>query len=144
MSLKRPLDSISDPHHLDDQHASSKCAVASATTTPYIYMVCDLPPTCTDAPVALGSREAYEDHYQRFHTMVCTACNKAFPSEHLLGLHVAEHHDPFVMLRRERGDKVYACFVETCCVMSESPQARRAHSIEAHQYPQVSFLRVTQ
>jgi len=66
-----------------------------------------------------------------------------FPDERLLELHFAECHDPIVAIRKERGEKTFACFVPTCIRMFETPAKRRMHLIDVHHYPKEYFFAVT-
>jgi len=65
-----------------------------------------------------------------------------FPDERLLELHFAECHDPIVDIRKDRGEKTFACFVPTCVRMFETPAKRRMHLIDAHHYPKEYFFAV--
>lgn len=65
-------------------------------------MKCFLPP---HKPAFFDSYEAYEVHYQKNHVNRCLECAKNFPTEHYLGLHIAENHDPLNDALRERGEK---------------------------------------
>jgi len=52
-----------------------------------------------------------------------------------LTLHIEENHDALVSVRRERGEKTYACFVEDCDRKCSTPQKRRFHLIDKHMFP---------
>jgi hypothetical protein len=65
-------------------------------------MKCLLPP---HDPLGFASYEEYDVHYQKMHTNRCSECQKNFPDEHILHLHISENHDPFVAARRERGEQ---------------------------------------
>lgn len=65
-------------------------------------MRCFLPPH--KEPLSFRSYEEYESHYQKFHAHRCLDCRKNFPSQHLLGVHIEECHDPLVAVKRDRGD----------------------------------------
>lgn len=79
--------------HLDEESAPSESRVV---------MQCLLPP---HSPVSFFSYEDYDVHYQKYHVNRCVECRKNFPSEHYLGLHIAENHDPLNEARRARGEK---------------------------------------
>ena len=68
-----------------------------------VKMHCSLPPH--KEPLVFSSYAEYETHYRSQHTNRCAQCRKNFPSAHLLGLHIEETHDSFVMVRRERGER---------------------------------------
>ncbi|KAK9255000.1 hypothetical protein V1507DRAFT_58416 [Lipomyces tetrasporus] len=97
---------------------------------------CTLPPRCTRSPQSFASYAAFERHYAASHTLVCTSCAaRSFPSQHFLDLHLSELHDPFVAARRDRGDKVYRCFVQGCDKVCADTRKRRLHLIDKHGFP---------
>ncbi|KAF2492133.1 hypothetical protein BU16DRAFT_529501 [Lophium mytilinum] len=95
-------------------------------------MKCLLPP---HQPLNFTSFEDYEVHYQKAHVNRCSECYKNFPSDHYLGLHIAENHDPLNEIKRSRGEKTYACFVSDCDRLCSTPHKRRLHLIDKHQFP---------
>ncbi|KAG0373682.1 hypothetical protein BGX24_011386 [Mortierella sp. AD032] len=60
---------------------------------------------------------------------------KAFPGEKWLVLHIREIHDVLVRIQRERGERTYQCYVDGCDRACSTPQKRRMHLIDKHQYP---------
>lgn len=48
----------------------------------------------------------YERHYAQVHSNRCLSngCNKNFPTSHILGLHIQEHHDALTEVKRETGE----------------------------------------
>jgi hypothetical protein len=44
-------------------------------------------------------------HYQKTHMNRCSECQKNFPDEHFLHLHIAENHDPINASKRDKGEK---------------------------------------
>ncbi|ANZ77519.1 BA75_05217T0 [Komagataella pastoris] len=74
-------------------------------------------------------------HLLQYHTYICQSCKKNFPNERFLYLHIQEHHNPFNSIKEERGEKIYQCLLETCDKICSSPQTRRLHMIDKHQYP---------
>ncbi|PWW74361.1 hypothetical protein C7212DRAFT_353476 [Tuber magnatum] len=94
---------------------------------------CFLPPNCSGKPFA--SHEQFETHYIQAHSNRCHECGRNFPSLRFLDLHIAENHDPLTELKRERGDKTYACFVEGCDRLCSTPLKRRMHVIDKHHFP---------
>jgi hypothetical protein len=78
--------------HLEESAMSEQPAV----------MKCLLPP---HDPLGFASYEEYDVHYQKMHTNRCSECQKNFPDEHILHLHISENHDPFIAARRERGEQ---------------------------------------
>ncbi|KAF9910418.1 hypothetical protein EC991_006685 [Linnemannia zychae] len=77
----------------------------------------------------------YEHHFDTNHRYICQTCKKAFPGEKWLVLHIREIHDVLVRIQRERGEKTYQCYVDDCDRMCSTPQKRRMHLIDKHQYP---------
>lgn len=67
-------------------------------------MRCFLPPHRD--PIAFSSYEEYDVHYAKAHTNRCLECRKNFPTEHFVGLHIAENHDPLNEARKARGEKI--------------------------------------
>ncbi|KZT59420.1 hypothetical protein CALCODRAFT_493562 [Calocera cornea HHB12733] len=108
-------------------------------------IICSLPPTCHRHPAVLGDAQALERHYKTYHTHVCQekGCMSVFPDQRLLELHFAECHDPIVAIRKERGEKTFACFIPTCIKMFDTPAKRRMHLIDGHHYPKEYFFAVT-
>ncbi|ATY61159.1 C2H2 type zinc finger domain-containing protein [Cordyceps militaris CM01] len=105
-----------------------------------VRILCSLPP---HSEMAFDSYTAYEVHYSSHHTNRCLQCRKNFPSEHLLGVHIEELHDPIVRVRRDQGAHTYSCFVEGCDRKCMTPQKRRMHMIDKHSYPKNFFFAVT-
>lgn len=68
-----------------------------------IVMRCFLPPH--PQGMTFSSYEEYDVHYAKAHVNRCLECRKNFPTEHYLGLHIEENHDPLNEARKARGDK---------------------------------------
>ncbi|EFY90768.1 hypothetical protein MAC_03131 [Metarhizium acridum CQMa 102] len=68
-------------------------------------MKCSLPPH--EEPITFRSYQEFESHYSMFHTNRCLECRKNFPSEHLLGVHLEEYHDPLIRVRRDKGEHTH-------------------------------------
>ncbi|KAF2161036.1 hypothetical protein M409DRAFT_70102 [Zasmidium cellare ATCC 36951] len=77
----------------------------------------------------------FEIHYTQTHTNRCRECNKNFPSDHFLDLHLTENHDPIVATRRDNGEKTYVCFVEGCDKVCQDWKKRRNHLVDKHGFP---------
>ncbi|KAI8137548.1 hypothetical protein BJV82DRAFT_634784 [Fennellomyces sp. T-0311] len=95
--------------------------------------------TCIDhrgKPLSFPSTAAYEAHYEARHRHVCLACCKVFPNDYFLQLHLDEFHDMLLQIRRERGEKVFRCFVQNCKKSFMTPKMRRLHLIDKHHFPQ--------
>ncbi|KAH8118414.1 hypothetical protein DFH11DRAFT_1503114 [Phellopilus nigrolimitatus] len=111
-------------------------------------LLCTLPPTCHpphNAPTALANSQELEAHYAKYHAHVCEerGCAAVFPNARLLELHQAECHDPLALVRKERGEKIFACHLETCPRLFLNPKKRRLHLIQAHGFPKEYFFAVT-
>ncbi|THH26551.1 hypothetical protein EUX98_g7637, partial [Antrodiella citrinella] len=57
--------------------------------------------------------------------------------------HQTENHDPIAAVRKDRGEKIFACHVGSCPKLFSSPKGRRLHLIEGHGYPKEYFFAVT-
>lgn len=66
-------------------------------------MKCSLPPH--HETLAFPTFEEFEIHYAKVHANRCSECRKNFPTEHFLGLHISENHDPLEEARRAKGEK---------------------------------------
>ncbi|GJP53360.1 hypothetical protein CLOM_g12517 [Closterium sp. NIES-68] len=78
---------------------------------------------------------ALDAHHQAMHRAMCATCSKAFPSNRLLNIHVAEAHDSFFQAKVARGLAMYECLVETCSHRFPSDAARHQHLVARHHYP---------
>ncbi|KAJ4360537.1 uncharacterized protein N0V89_001102 [Didymosphaeria variabile] len=74
----------------------------SAVSDQPAVMQCSLSP---HGPLTFASFEDYDVHYQKMHMNRCSDCQKNFPDQHFLGLHIAENHDPISAAKRDRGEK---------------------------------------
>lgn len=128
--------SISDPQPSQGESGvavhTSKLAQLDMPGEKAVTMQCSLPPHKT---LTFSSYAEYETHYTKLHTDRCHECSKNFPSAHLLSLHQAENHDPIMAMKREQGEKIYACFVEGCEKVCSEWQKRRSHLVDKHCYP---------
>lgn len=79
-----------------------------------VAMKCSLPPH--KEPIPFRTYGEYESHYNQFHTNRCLECRKNFPTEHLLGVHIEECHDPLVVVRRDKGEHTVSW--PTCASMN--------------------------
>lgn len=90
----------------DSQRAAKIVGLDSAiddSEAAAIVMRCSLPPH--KEPLAFRTYPEYEAHYHSFHLNRCIECRKNFPSNHLLGVHIEECHDPLVRVKREQGER---------------------------------------
>ncbi|KAH9957028.1 hypothetical protein BC827DRAFT_1228352 [Russula dissimulans] len=138
------------------RHTPSPSRTSSPSRTPKalrvsapvrLPLLCTLPPTChlPNRPTPLSDSHALETHYATHHAHVCSSrgCGCIFPDARLLELHLTECHDPLAEIRRERGEKIFACHLSSCPRMFANPKARRLHLIAAHAYPKEYFFSVT-
>ncbi|KLO10950.1 hypothetical protein SCHPADRAFT_492688 [Schizopora paradoxa] len=154
-SSKRPRSSTpsSSPSVSDDDEDSVSKSLrltspASSRSSATNALTCTLPPSCHpphNAPTHLSNAKELEAHYAKYHAHVCEEkrCAKVFPDERLLELHQTECHDPIAAVRKERGEKIFSCFLATCPKVFSSPKNRRLHLIQAHGYPKEFFFAVT-
>ncbi|XP_058400327.1 zinc finger protein 511 [Diceros bicornis minor] len=78
--------------------------------------------------------EDYEHHYHTLHRNVCSFCKRAFPSGHLLDVHILEWHDSLFQILSERQD-MYQCLVEGCTEKFKTSKDRKDHLVNRHLYP---------
>lgn len=93
------------------------------------------PIDCQPCRIQLPDIVAYEKHYEAKHANVCLTCNKIFPGFEWLRLHLDEIHNTLLLIRKERGEKIHACYVESCTKFFSTPKMRRLHLIDKHKYP---------
>ncbi|KAF7345360.1 hypothetical protein MVEN_01553900 [Mycena venus] len=108
-------------------------------------ILCTLPPTCNHHPTPIANSKDLEAHYATYHAHVCEeeGCHCVFPDARLLEIHQTECHDPLAAVRKDRGEKIFACHLATCNKMFLTPKARRLHLIQGHGYPKEYFFAVT-
>nr|GAT53530.1 predicted protein [Mycena chlorophos] len=106
-------------------------------------LLCTLPPTCNQHPTPIANARDLESHYSTYHAHVCQTCTCVFPDARLLELHQTECHDPLAELRKERGEKIFACHLASCNKLFQTPKNRRLHLIQSHGYPKEYFFAVT-
>ncbi|XP_033010700.1 zinc finger protein 511 [Lacerta agilis] len=75
-----------------------------------------------------------EHHYGLLHRSACSACQRTFPSAHLLHLHLLEWHDALFGLMAEK-HSLYQCLVESCPEKFKNSKERKEHLVRAHCYP---------
>ncbi|KAH8091739.1 hypothetical protein BXZ70DRAFT_874169, partial [Cristinia sonorae] len=122
-----------------------KAIRTSTSSTSQRPVLCTLPPTCNHKPTPLANTQELERHYATYHAHVCEdpGCGCVFPDARLLELHQTECHDPIAAVRKDRGEKIFACHLESCNRMFQHPKGRRLHLIQAHGYPKEYFFAVT-
>ena len=83
-------------------HSSKYIQISSGIPTATTVMKCSLPP---HELLEFSSFEEFENHYSKVHAYRCAECHKNFPTDHYLGLHISENHDPLSEERRAKGEK---------------------------------------
>lgn len=93
---------------------------------------CPAPECPLDTP--FRQLHAFETHYASAHTHACGACpGLTLPSEHLLGLHVAEAHDAYFAVMSQR-KAAFQCFLERCPDKFWHPDQRKEHCLAVHEF----------
>ncbi|KAJ7881160.1 hypothetical protein B0H13DRAFT_2049811 [Mycena leptocephala] len=116
-----------------------------ASSSAHPPLLCTLPPTCNHHPTAIANSKDLETHYATYHAHVCeeNGCDCVFPDARLLEVHQTECHDPLAAVRKDRGEKIFACHLASCNKMFLTPKARRLHLIQGHGYPKEYYFAVT-
>lgn len=65
---------------------------------------------------------------------VCRVCDRVFPSEHFLQLHITESHDAIFRSKVEQKEKVFSCLVSGCKKRFKARNERKQHLQAAHGY----------
>ena len=76
-------------------------------------MKCSLPPH--HDTISFSTFEEFEIHYSKEHAHRCPECRKNFPTEHFLGLHISENHDPLTEARKAKGEKTVSLGSPSIC-----------------------------
>ncbi|KAJ3489875.1 hypothetical protein NLI96_g1829 [Meripilus lineatus] len=107
---------------------ASRVLPTHRTATPSTPIFCTLPPTChlPGRATPLGDSTELETHYAKYHAHHQTEC-----------------HDPIAAVRKDRGEKIFACHLASCPKLFQTPKTRRLHLIQAHGYPKEYFFAVT-
>lgn len=77
----------------------------------------------------------YEGHYNSFHRHSCSSCHRAFPSNYLLEIHIAENHDPLFQTLVASSKFMFRCLVEACPDKFTLEKERKDHLVKLHKYP---------
>ena len=73
-------------------------------------------------------------HYNQYHFHTCSECNRCYPNERLLSLHISELHDSYFYVMSLKKPS-YVCLVDGCNVLSISDEARTLHLKNYHLFP---------
>jgi len=128
MATRTASDAIDD----SDSHQMDKYRHVDTVQHLPTFIHCGLPPHTL---LSFSSYDEYDIHYRQVHVNRCVECDKNFPTEHFLDLHIAENHDPLTAARKDRGEKTLACFVEGCDKVCSIWQKRRMHLVDKHMFP---------
>ncbi|KAF8840407.1 hypothetical protein BDN67DRAFT_968598 [Paxillus ammoniavirescens] len=144
----RLSDEPSHPPSSPDLAPMNKSSRVAESSTGDRALFCTLPPTCNPPhhnPTPIPNSRDLEIHYAKYHAHVCEqrGCGCVFPDARLLELHQTECHDPLSAVRKERGEKIFACHLVSCPRLFLTPKTRRLHLIQAHSYPKEYFFAVT-
>ncbi|ESK85045.1 zinc finger protein [Moniliophthora roreri MCA 2997] len=149
MAFKRPRhpsESSSDSSFSPSTSPTPKASRTLPTSNQATHqLLCTLPPTCNQKPTPIANTKDLEAHYATYHAHVCEqrGCGCVFPDARFLELHQTECHDPLAAVRKDRGEKIFACFLPLCSKSFANPKARRLHLIQVHAYPKEYFFAVT-
>ncbi len=84
-------------------HSSKYLQVLPEVSSGPGVMKCSLPPH--EDTLVFSTFQEFEIHYAKSHANRCSECRRNFPTEHFLGLHIGENHDPLNEARRAKGEK---------------------------------------
>ncbi|KAL8855161.1 MAG: hypothetical protein Q9221_000067 [Calogaya cf. arnoldii] len=121
------------PCPLDGPRSTKFLQVSDEPARASIAMKCSLAPH--PETITFTTFNEFEVHYAQVHTNRCSECRKNFPTEHFLGLHISENHDPLVAARKAKEEKTYRCFVEDCDKICSTAHKRRMHLQAKHFFP---------
>jgi hypothetical protein len=95
------------------QHASkfAQIDISKPSLLNVPHSVCSLQP---HLPLTFSSHEDYEIHYLQQHTNRCQECQRNFPYDHYLQLHITENHDSFAAVKRHRGEAIVWLWPISC------------------------------
>lgn len=99
------VDSINSPTSTapDASHSTKYLHVSERPESRSGAMKCSLAPH--REVLIFNTFEAFEVHYAQVHTNRCSECHKNFPTDHFLGLHISENHDPLIEAQKAREEK---------------------------------------
>ncbi|PLW14328.1 hypothetical protein PCANC_12909 [Puccinia coronata f. sp. avenae] len=125
---------------------ATKSTKQSGPSASSVFYTCSLPPTCNPPhhePPRFDNPGELESHHRTHHAFTCasTGCERIFPSQYFLDLHLNEVHNPLLLVQREtRHTKIFRCFEQACKKSFSNPKARRLHLIDMHSYPRTFFF----
>lgn len=101
------------PALIDAPIHRSKYIQTSDKPSPRAVMKCSLPPH--HDTISFSTFDEFEIHYAKEHAHRCSECRKNFPTEHFLGLHISENHDPLTEARIAKGEKTVSLSTSIIC-----------------------------
>lgn len=101
---------------LDDESDDDDAAEGRERAKP-AAMACLLHRERMDFP----THDAYEAHYTKEHLNRCIECRRNFPSPLYLNLHGDEWHDPFVAVKRDKGEHTVGSSVKIAILLLVQP-----------------------
>eukprot|EP01032_Pedospumella_encystans_P013874 gene13874-15952_t len=75
----------------------------------------------------------FEEHKFRCHGHQCSLCDKSFPADRLLSLHISELHDSYFAVASKK-KAMYCCLVEICNQVFWNDEERRVHLVKNHMF----------
>lgn len=116
--------SSAECENINDSSGSSLCTTANE-------IFCNV----MGCSMIFDNTSSYQSHYNSIHRFICSECKKSLPTEHLLDLHISEHHDSYFNVRVERGECLFRCYLEDCKDIFPNLAERKEHCINQHKLP---------
>ncbi|CAI2174261.1 12411_t:CDS:2 [Funneliformis geosporum] len=98
-NLEFRFDWLKKHSHLQIEEVFNEELKSLTITNP---IACCSPPWCNKNPLMFYTALDYETHYNASHRHFCQECDKVFPSERWLNLHLTEFHDIMTLMRKEK------------------------------------------
>lgn len=99
------------------------------------YFLPSFPCSALQCSEVFSTQKECEAHYIKNHTFECRVCNKFFPHDSILDLHIQESHDSYFRSAVQKGMARYQCLVMTCRSSFEIEHERDLHLQIIHGYP---------
>lgn len=94
-----------------------------------------IPCIVSGCKIKLSKLSDMTNHYNQYHFHTCVECNRSFPGERLLSLHISELHDSYFHVMSLKKPS-YVCLVDGCDLLSISDEARTLHLKISHLFPE--------
>ncbi|KAK7804550.1 zinc finger protein 511 [Microtus ochrogaster] len=134
----RPVHFPRDHEFFEDgdvqRHLYLQDMLTQVSETPEKSMVPEFTCQVAGCCQVFAALEDYQHHYHMLHGNTCSLCSRAFPSGHLLDVHILEWHDSLFQILAQRQD-MYQCLVEGCPEKFKTSQDRKDHMVRLHLYP---------